>query len=46
LNQVNCSVFALKPPGFVCPVKLRPKSADAEPEVEELPEPLPQPPVP
>ena len=46
LNQVNCSVLALKPPGFVCPVKLRPKSADAEPEVEELPEPLPQPPVP
>lgn len=46
LNQVQCSVLALKPPGFICPVKLRPKSAESEPTVEDLPDVLPQPPVP
>ncbi len=46
LNQVQCSVLALKPPGFICPVKLRPKSAETEPPVEDLPDVLPQPPVP
>ena len=46
LNQVNCSILALKPPGFVCPVKLRPKTSEPEATVDELPDVLPQPPVP
>lgn len=48
LHQLKCSVLALKPAGFVTPVKLRAaKEAEAsEPEVGDLPETLPMPPVP
>ena len=45
LHQVDCSVLAFKPPGFVSPVKARPAAA-AVPEVAHLPPILPQPPLP
>ena len=48
LHQLQCSVLALKPAGFVTPVKLRATKETETPEAEvgELPPNLPMPPVP
>lgn len=45
LNQVQCSVLALKPQGFVSPIRKRPPLAEPLP-VDHLPKVLPQPPIP
>lgn len=45
LHQVHCSVFALKPQGFVSPIRKRPPTAEPPP-VDHLPKILPQPPIP
>lgn len=44
LHQLNGSILAVKPPGFISPVKLRPKKDESGPV--ELPKIIPHPPVP